>query len=401
MPEFAPIFYNATSLAKLKRRQATPAPYTVTKKIRRGPRPVSKPIPQLLSYIRPPGVRERPAIATKVANNNKFLLLKAPSDTKTFVPSDDAAETYAYYQKVLVAQKKHELELAEIREQLQKHAHGVALQSGQLNLQNLPPFPPSNKNTLDKVKPKKPQNEESDESQEDESQEDDEDNTVKKTITITYKKKRRPGEKKTMKVHVKTVENDEGPEKSEEDDRQKDSEEDSEEEDKPKKKTTPRPKPPPTPPPPTGSSFNPYEINYLNFDPNNASHTGSLQDEVSPGFFSNVYDNLKSLVPSVPFLGSGKDEVKPSQEDKPGQHQNRPYQDGRYPHHYDEEHMRPPPRRRRPGQHREHDPDYRDGPPDYEYDPRPHHGHGLRLPKRKSSTTTTTEKSSGLLGFLG
>lgn len=111
-----------SALAQLKRK-TSPAPYTVRKKIKRGPRPQSRPI-GILSQIRPPGLRERPALSSKISNNNKFLLQSPLLNLKEFEPSDDNAENYAFYQQVLLAKKKHEQDLK--------------------NRLKLPPFPPPN-----------------------------------------------------------------------------------------------------------------------------------------------------------------------------------------------------------------------------------------------------------------
>jgi hypothetical protein len=100
-------------LAKFKR-VSTPAPYTVRKKIRRGPRPKTKPLPQSfggIHLIRPPGL-QRPALSSKFANNNAYLLQTSPGvggDNKgfvprpEFVPSDDRPEPFDYYQLLLQA----------------------------------------------------------------------------------------------------------------------------------------------------------------------------------------------------------------------------------------------------------------------------------------------------------
>lgn len=369
LPEFAPIFINASTLATMKRKKVTPAPYTIQKKIRRGPRPVSKPTPALLSYIRPPGLRERPALANKVANNNKFLLLKNPqNNVKEFVPSDDRVETYAYYQQVLLAEKE--------REELLKKGKKP------LEIPKLPPFPPSNRD-----KKKVTIGASDDEEGDNDDEEDDDASTEKKTITITIRRKKKKDKQE------------EDEDKSEDD--QNSEEEDSDEEDKPKKKKKPPP-PRPTPPP-----FNPYDINFVNFDHTNQSHTGVLQDdELNSSFLQSVFYKVKSLVPG---LSSGKDNEDKNAATTTGQQNHQTHPHLMRPSHHENSNEYgpppPPPRRHKYEQRPEHDlgpppRGHKQGPDQHDYDLQYGPPPGLRLPKRKSSTTTTTEKS-GLFSFLG
>ncbi|CAL8126722.1 unnamed protein product [Orchesella dallaii] len=92
LPQYYPIHYNATKLAQIKK-YSTAAPYTIKKKIKRGPRPKTKYVDEPSLNLKPPGLR--PALPKHVANNNNFLLFKSPdgpakdSYLPDFIPTDD------------------------------------------------------------------------------------------------------------------------------------------------------------------------------------------------------------------------------------------------------------------------------------------------------------------------
>lgn len=94
LPQYYPIHFNATKLAAIKH-YSTASPYTIKKKIKRGPRPKSKYIDEPALELKPPGLR--PKVPQNVANSNNYLLFIPPNGIakdsylpEEFVPSDDA-----------------------------------------------------------------------------------------------------------------------------------------------------------------------------------------------------------------------------------------------------------------------------------------------------------------------
>lgn len=93
-PQYYPIHFNASKLESMKK-YSTASPYTIKKKIKRGPRPKNKYVDEPFLDLKPPGLR--PAIPQNVANSNNYLLFKPPNGPAKdsylpdeFIPSDDA-----------------------------------------------------------------------------------------------------------------------------------------------------------------------------------------------------------------------------------------------------------------------------------------------------------------------